>query len=43
MRDATELLIRNALAQELLRGGDGAGQLMAHPDGQQLKLKAAAT
>ena len=40
MRDATELLIRNALAQELLRGGDGAGQLMPHPDGQQLKLKA---
>lgn len=43
MRDATELLIRNALAQELLRGGDGAGQLKPHPDGQQLQLKAAAT
>jgi ATP-dependent Clp protease ATP-binding subunit ClpB len=43
MRDATELLIRNALAQELLRGGDGAGRLMPHPDGQKLQLKAAAT
>ena len=40
MRDATELLIRNALAQELLRGGDGAGRLVPHPDGQQLELKA---
>jgi len=38
MRDATELLIRNALAQELLGGGDGAGQLVPHADGQQLKL-----
>jgi ATP-dependent Clp protease ATP-binding subunit ClpA len=38
MRDATELLIRNALAQELLRGGDGAGQLVPHADGQQLQL-----
>ena len=43
MRDATELLIRNALAQELLRGGDGTGRLMPHSDGQQLQLKAAAT
>ena len=42
MRDATELLIRNALAQELLRGGDGAGWLMPHRDRQQLQLKAAA-
>jgi ATP-dependent Clp protease ATP-binding subunit ClpB len=38
MRDATELLIRNALAQELLRGGDGAGQLVPHSDGQKLQL-----
>jgi ATP-dependent Clp protease ATP-binding subunit ClpB len=38
MRDATELLIRNALAQELLRGGDGAGRLVPHTDGQQLQL-----
>ena len=38
MRDATELLIRNALAQELLSGGDGAGRLVPHSDGQQLQL-----
>ncbi|MFT3783718.1 MAG: AAA family ATPase [Nibricoccus sp.] len=38
MRDATELLIRNALAQELLGGGDGAGRLVPHADGQQLTL-----
>ncbi len=38
MRDATELLIRNALAQELLRGGDGVGRLTPHADGQQLQL-----
>lgn len=38
MRDATELLIRNALTQHLLHGGDGAGQLVAHPNGEQLKL-----
>lgn len=41
MRDATELLIRNALARELLRGGDGAGRLVPHSDGQQLQLKVA--
>ncbi len=38
MRDATELLIRNALAGELLRGGVGAGRLQPHPDGLQLEL-----
>ena len=38
MRDATELLIRNAVARELLGGGDGAGQLVPHSDGQQLQL-----
>jgi ATP-dependent Clp protease ATP-binding subunit ClpB len=43
MRDATELLIRNALAQELLRGGDGTGRLVPHSDGQQLQLTAAAS
>jgi ATP-dependent Clp protease ATP-binding subunit ClpA len=43
MRDATELLIRNALAQELLRGGDGAGRLVPHSDGQQLQLTPAAS
>lgn len=41
MRDATELLIRNALAAELLRGGSGAGCLAAHADGIQLQLKPA--
>jgi len=40
MRDATELLIRNALARELLRGGAGIGQLVPHTDGQQLHLTA---
>jgi ATP-dependent Clp protease ATP-binding subunit ClpA len=40
MRDATELLVRNALAKELLNGGIGAGQLVPHEDGQQLKLTA---
>ncbi len=43
MRDATELLIRNALTQELLRGGDGAGRLVSHADGQQLQLAPAAS
>ncbi len=38
MRDATELLIRNALARELLRGGAGAGRLVPHSNGQQLQL-----
>jgi len=39
MRDATELLIRNALAQELLRGGNGRGRLRPDPEGQQLELE----
>ena len=39
MRDATELLVRNALAQELLRGGSGAGRLLPHPDGMNLQLE----
>ncbi len=39
MRDATELLIRNALAQELLRGGSGQGRLRPDADGQQLKVE----
>lgn len=43
MRDATELLIRNALATELLRGGDGTGKLVPHSDGQQLHLTSAAS
>ena len=43
MRDATELLIRNALATELLRGSSGAGRLRAHPDGTKLQLESVAT
>jgi ATP-dependent Clp protease ATP-binding subunit ClpB len=39
MRDATELLVRNALAQELLRGGSGAGRLRPHPNGMKLQLE----
>lgn len=38
MRDAAELLVRNALTQELLRGGDGSGRLQPHPDGMKLRL-----
>ena len=38
MRDATELLIRNALAHELLHGGTGHGPLRAHADGMSLQL-----
>jgi ATP-dependent Clp protease ATP-binding subunit ClpB len=43
MRDATELLIRNALAHELLQGGAGSGRLRAHPDGMKLQLDASAS
>jgi ATP-dependent Clp protease ATP-binding subunit ClpB len=39
MRDATELLIRNALAHELLQGGNGSGQLRPHADGMKLQLE----
>lgn len=39
MRDATELLVRNALAAELLRGGGGTGRLLPHPDGTRLHLE----
>lgn len=38
MRDATELLVRNALARELLEGSDGGGRLVAHANGQELRL-----
>lgn len=41
MRDASELLIRNALATELLGGGMGAGQLLPHANGIQLRLASA--
>jgi ATP-dependent Clp protease ATP-binding subunit ClpB len=39
MRDATELLIRNALANELLRGGTGGGRLRPDARGQHLELE----
>ncbi len=39
MRDATELLVRNALAQELLQGRTGAGRLRPHADGMKLQLE----
>lgn len=42
MRDATELLVRNALAEQLLRGATGTGRLQAHPDGNRLQLEASA-
>ena len=38
MRDATELLVRNALAADLLRGGDGSGRLCAAVIGSKLNL-----
>jgi ATP-dependent Clp protease ATP-binding subunit ClpA len=43
MRDATELLIRNALADDLLNGGTGAGWLRAHSDGLKLRLDRSAS
>jgi ATP-dependent Clp protease ATP-binding subunit ClpB len=43
MRDAVERLVRNALAQDLLNGGRGAGQLQAHSSGAKLELLPAAT
>ena len=43
MRDATELLIRNALAHELLHGGSGAGRLRPHTNGMKLHLESSAT
>ncbi|HEX2854053.1 MAG TPA: AAA family ATPase [Opitutaceae bacterium] len=43
MRDATELLIRNALAEELLGGGTGSGRLRPHADGMKLQLVSSAS
>lgn len=43
MRDATELLVRNALAVELLRGGSGRGRLRPHADGTKLHLEPSAS
>lgn len=42
MRDATELLVRNALAEALLNGDDGRGRLRPHPNGLKLQLEPAA-
>lgn len=38
MRDAVERLVRNALTEDLLDGGRGAGRLRAHPSGTKLEL-----
>ncbi len=40
MRDATELLIRNALAEEILQGGDGGGRLRSQASGMNLQIEA---
>ncbi|HEU5079800.1 MAG TPA: AAA family ATPase [Opitutaceae bacterium] len=40
MRDATELLVRNAIAADLLAGGTGNGHLHPDADGLRLKLRA---
>ena len=39
MRDATERLVRNALAADLLAGGSGIGRLLPDPAGRQLRLR----
>lgn len=41
MRDATEVLLRNALAQALLQGGTGDGRLEADIGGMKLKVSSA--
>jgi ATP-dependent Clp protease ATP-binding subunit ClpB len=41
MRDAVELLVRNALTENLLAGGTGCGRLVAHPSGTKLELQQA--
>ncbi|MGH7944435.1 MAG: AAA family ATPase [Opitutaceae bacterium] len=43
MRDATERLVRNALAEDLLNGGRGIGLLRGHPTGTKLELLPPAT
>jgi len=42
MRDATERLVRNALAADLLAGGNGMGRLLPDPAGRQLRLRSGA-
>ena len=39
MRDATELLIRNAVARHLLAGGSGSGRLERITDTNELRLQ----
>lgn len=43
MRDAVELLVRNALTENLLAGGTGCGRLVAHPSGTKLELQQASS
>lgn len=43
MRDAVELLVRNALSENLLNGGRGIGLLRGHPTGTKLELLPTAT
>ena len=43
MRDAVELLVRNALSENLLNGGRGIGELRGHPTGTKLELLPTAT
>jgi ATP-dependent Clp protease ATP-binding subunit ClpA len=43
MRNAAELLIRNALTHDLLHGGMGSGRLRAHADGSSLHLESSAS
>ncbi|HEU5081329.1 MAG TPA: AAA family ATPase [Opitutaceae bacterium] len=39
MRDAAELLVRNAITEHLLAGGSGSGQLVPHPGGTKLEIQ----
>ena len=43
MRDAVELLVRNALSENLLNGGRGIGLLRGYPTGTKLELLPTAT
>ena len=43
MRRALERLVRNALTEDLCRGGRGAGRLQVHPGGAKLELLPSAT
>ena len=39
MRDAAELLVRNALTEDLLQGGSGSGRLCPNADGTRIQLQ----